>query len=67
MDQTRGIDRTKPLADQTIEILKKRFAVDFPVLGGEDQYFKKVAMALISLCQDYYFHHPEELKPYVDD
>ena len=67
MDQTRGVDRTKPLGDQMISVLWKRFEVPGIVVGGDMQYYKKAALALISLAQDYYYKHPEELKPYTED
>lgn len=67
MDQTRGINRNKPLGDQFIELLSKRYEAPGQVVGGETQYHKKAALALISLANDYYFHHQEELKQYVED
>jgi hypothetical protein len=67
MDQTRGIDRSKPIGDQIIEILDKRYYIDDIVLGGRFQVHKKVAMAILSLTSDYFYNHKDELKPYVDD
>ena len=68
MDQTRGVCRTKPIADQIIEILDKRYYVeDAGIMGGRFQLHKKVAMAVLSLTSDYYFKNPEQLKPYIDD
>ena len=76
MDQTRGIDRTKPIADQIIEILDSRYYAEAPkedqqvldgILGGRFQHHKKVAMDILSLTSDYYHKHPEEVKPYVED
>ena len=67
MDQTRGIDRSKPVGDKMIDFLMKRFEAPHGVVGGEVQYFKKVAMGLISLASDHYYHHPNEATPYVED
>lgn len=76
MDQTRGIDRSKPIGDQVIEILDKRYYAEAPeedkglldgMIGGRFQHHKKVAMAILSLTKDYFYRHPEELKPYVED
>lgn len=69
MDQTRGIDRSKPIMNQIIEVLDKRYFVEEEgaILGGRFQLHKKVAAAIISLTSDYYFKHPNELKEYVED
>lgn len=67
MDQTRGVDRESPLGNQLMDFLKKRFEVPGIVLGGEDQYYKKAVMGIISIVSGYYFNHPEELKPYEED
>lgn len=52
MDQTNGIDKSKPLIEQVMQLLKKRFALDFEPLGGENQYFKKVAAGVIALTKE---------------
>lgn len=65
MDQTRGIDKDKALEDQFIEILDKRYMVEETILGGRFQLHKKVAAGLKALAMDYFYRHPEELKPYV--
>jgi len=67
MDQTRGMDRSKPLGDQFIAFLYQRFEVPGVVMGGDMQYYKKAAMGLMSLASDYYARHPEEAKLYVED
>ena len=67
MDQTRGVDRTKPLAEQIVDILDKRYMVEETVLGGRFQLHKKVASAIVSLASDYYFHHKDEVKEYRED
>ena len=69
MDQTRGIDRTKPLQEQIVEVLDKRYFVEEEagVLGGRFQLHKKVSAAIISLASDYFHKHPEEVKPYIED
>lgn len=68
MDQTRGIDRTKPLMEQLVEVLDKRYLVEESgILGGRFQHHKKVAAAVISLCSDYYAKNPGEAKHYVED
>lgn len=73
MDQTIGIDRTKPLATQIMEVLDKRYYIEGDedakhlmdgMLGGRFQHHKKVAMAIVSLASDYYHKHPEETREY---
>lgn len=69
MDQTRGIDRTKPLQAQIIELLDKRYYVEEEagLLGGRFQLHKKVSAAIISMASDYFAKHPDEVKHYVED
>ena len=63
----RGIDNTKPLTEQFVEVLKKRFIVDAVGVGGEAQYYRKAALCLKALAEDYYAKHPEEAKEYVEE
>ena len=67
MDGTRGIDRNLSLEQQLIVLLDKRYLVEGTVLGGSYQLHKKVASAIMSLSSDYFYKHPEEIKPYVED
>lgn len=76
MDQTRGIDRSRPIMDQIIEVLDKRYYVEESedtkksmdiLLGGRHQLHKKTASAILSLTSDYFFKNQEKLKPYVED
>lgn len=53
MDQTGGIDKTKPLIDQIVQLLDKRYYVeDVGILGGRFQHHKKVAAGILSLIGD---------------
>ena len=68
MDQTRGIDRTKPIGDQVIfGVLDRIYAVEYEPLGGRLQVHKKAFAAIYSLMSDHFYKHPEELKAYVED
>ena len=68
MDQTRSIDRTKPLQEQIIDVLDSRYFVDEAgLLGGRFQLHRKVSSAIMSLASDYYAKHPTEAKHYVDE
>lgn len=57
-----------PLIDQIVTILDKRYYVeDSGTLGGRFQHHKKVASAIKSLAEDYYFRHKDELREYLED
>lgn len=68
MDQTRSIDRNKPIQEQVIQILDSRYYVeDVGIAGGRFQLHKKVSGAIYSLMSDWFAKHPEEAKHYVED
>lgn len=67
MDQTRSIDRTKPIEQQVYNFLHQRFEVTGVVVGGEEQVYKKAALGIVSLCSDFFARNPDKLKLFVEE
>jgi hypothetical protein len=51
MDGTLGVDKTKPIGDQIISLLEKRYVAPHTI-GGETHYHSKVAKAILKLVKD---------------
>jgi len=54
MKQTNGIDKSKPIEEQLMDLLDKRYYVEDSMLGGRFQHHKKVVAAIMELTGEHF-------------